>query len=41
MKLHVRPFLASVLAAAAGLAFGTQAFAQTDPLPSWNEYLCV
>jgi phosphoglycolate phosphatase-like HAD superfamily hydrolase len=33
MKLHVRLLLASVLAA----ALGTQAFAQTDPLPSWND----
>ena len=37
MKLIVRFLLASVLAAAAGLAFGTQAFAQIDPLPSWND----
>jgi phosphoglycolate phosphatase-like HAD superfamily hydrolase len=29
--------LASALAAMAGLAFGTQALAQTDPLPSWSD----
>jgi len=39
IKLHVRLLLASVLAAAAGLTFSTQALAQTDPLPSWNDGL--
>ena len=36
VKLHVRVLL--VFALAAGVAFdpGTQAFAQTDPLPTWN-----
>jgi hypothetical protein len=33
MTLLVRILLAFVVAA----AFGTQAFAQTDPLPSWND----
>jgi haloacid dehalogenase-like hydrolase len=32
-----RVFLASVLALAAGLAIGSPAFAQTDPLPSWTD----
>jgi hypothetical protein len=32
----LRSALSTVLAAAA-LAIGTQAHAQTDPLPSWNE----
>jgi hypothetical protein len=29
--------LVSVLAVVADLAFSTQAVAQTDPLPSWND----
>ena len=33
MTVPVRVLLAFVLAA----VFGTQAFAQTDPLPSWND----
>jgi hypothetical protein len=37
IKSHVRLLLASALAAVAGLAFGTQALAQTDPLPSWSD----
>ena len=37
IKSHVRLLLASALAAVAGLAFGTQSLAQTDPLPSWND----
>jgi phosphoglycolate phosphatase-like HAD superfamily hydrolase len=35
--MRARLLLASLLAVAAGLAFGTQALAQTDPLPSWND----
>jgi len=37
MKLHARPLLASLFAAALSLALGTRALAQTDPLPSWND----
>jgi len=37
MKSQRRIFLASAVAFAAGLAFGAPAFAQTDPLPSWND----
>jgi phosphoglycolate phosphatase-like HAD superfamily hydrolase len=37
MRLHVPRFLASGLAVALGLALCTQALAQTDPLPSWND----
>jgi len=37
MKLHFTHFLVSVIAAAAGLTLATQALAQTDPLPSWND----
>jgi phosphoglycolate phosphatase-like HAD superfamily hydrolase len=37
MRSHPRIFSVSVLALAAGLAFGTAALAQTDPLPSWND----
>jgi haloacid dehalogenase-like hydrolase len=37
MKLHAPRFAACVIAAIAGLAFGTQVLAQTDPLPSWND----
>jgi phosphoglycolate phosphatase-like HAD superfamily hydrolase len=37
MRVRLRGCLASVLFFAAGLAFGTRALAQTDPLPSWNE----
>jgi phosphoglycolate phosphatase-like HAD superfamily hydrolase len=37
IKLHLRLLLASLLATVAGLALGTQALAQTDPLPSWND----
>ncbi|HYQ92765.1 MAG TPA: HAD family hydrolase [Candidatus Competibacteraceae bacterium] len=37
MKAYVYLFFAAVLAVTAGLALGTQALAQTDPLPSWNE----
>jgi len=37
IKLQVRLLVASALAAIAGLAFGAQALAQTDPLPSWND----
>jgi hypothetical protein len=37
MRSHLRIFFASVLALAAGLAFGTRALAQSDPLPSWND----
>lgn len=36
-ELHARLLLVSVLAALAGFAFSTQAVAQTDPLPSWND----
>ena len=32
-----RVFLASIVALAAGLAIGSPAFAQTDPLPSWTD----
>jgi phosphoglycolate phosphatase-like HAD superfamily hydrolase len=37
MKSHVRVLLAFVLAAKVGLAPSPQAFAQTDPLASWND----
>ena len=37
MRSPRRRFLASVLALAAGLAFGSPALAQSDPLPSWND----
>ena len=37
MNGKLRQLLVPVLAAVAGLAFVAQAFAQTDPLPSWNE----
>ena len=37
MKLHVCVFLGFGFAAAIGLASGTRAFAQTDPLSSWND----
>jgi hypothetical protein len=37
MKLHVRLLLTLLLAAVGSLASGTQALAQTDPLPSWND----
>jgi haloacid dehalogenase-like hydrolase len=37
MRPGRRIFLFSALAFAAGLAFGTSALAQTDPLPSWND----
>lgn len=37
MRSHLWRFLASVLALAAGLTFGAPAFAQSDPLPSWND----
>jgi phosphoglycolate phosphatase-like HAD superfamily hydrolase len=37
MRFQLRVLLASVLALAASLAFGTRALAETDPLPSWNE----
>ena len=37
MRSTLRRTLACVLALAAGLTFGTPAFAQTDPLPSWND----
>src|SRR6516165_1141775 len=37
MKLHGRLLLTLLLAAVGGLAFGTKALAQTDPLPSWND----
>jgi hypothetical protein len=36
MKPYIHRLLASVLALAVGLALGTPALAQTDPLPSWN-----
>jgi len=37
MKRKARHPLVLALAVVAGLAFGTQVLAQTDPLPSWNE----
>jgi phosphoglycolate phosphatase-like HAD superfamily hydrolase len=37
MKFHLRIFLASMIALAVSLAVGTQAFCQSDPLPSWND----
>src|SRR5215813_608718 len=37
MKWKARHPRVLSLAVVAGLAFGTQALAQTDPLPSWNE----
>jgi len=37
MRSRFRIFLAWVLALAAGLAYATQALAQADPLPSWND----
>jgi hypothetical protein len=37
MQFHRRIIFASLLALAAGLALGTCAFAETDPLPSWND----
>ena len=37
MRIHRHIFLAAVLAFAAGVAFGTRALAETDPLPSWND----
>jgi len=37
MNGKLRQLLVPVLTAVAGLAFVAQAFAQTDPLPSWNE----
>ncbi|MGA7981566.1 MAG: HAD family hydrolase [Chromatiaceae bacterium] len=37
MRSHLRIFLASVLALATGLAFGTRALAESDPLHSWND----
>jgi len=37
MRSHLRILMASVLASAAALAVGAQAFAQTDPLASWSE----
>ncbi|MGB8433508.1 MAG: HAD family hydrolase, partial [Burkholderiales bacterium] len=37
MRSLRRRFLGSVLALAAGLAFGSPALAQSDPLPSWND----
>jgi hypothetical protein len=37
MKSHVRFPLASLLVVATGLSIGTQALAQTDRLPSWND----
>jgi len=37
MKLHGRLLLTLLLAAVGGLAFGTKALAQTDPLPSWSD----
>ncbi|MFG1418414.1 HAD family hydrolase [Xanthobacter sp. V0B-10] len=36
MELHRRDFAALLIGAAAGLAAGTPAGAQDDPLPSWN-----
>jgi len=36
VKLHVRVLLAFVLAAGVAFDSGTQALAQTDPLPTWN-----
>ncbi len=37
MKWHFRVLFVFVLAATVGLAPGTRALAQTDPLPSWND----
>jgi DMSO/TMAO reductase YedYZ molybdopterin-dependent catalytic subunit len=37
IKRRVHLLLASLLAAAAALAFSRQALAQTDPMPSWND----
>jgi hypothetical protein len=37
MKSQVRLPLASLLTVATGLSIGTQALAQTDPVPSWND----
>lgn len=37
MRIRLCCFLASVLALATVLGFSTSAFAQTDPLPSWND----
>jgi phosphoserine phosphatase len=37
MIYPLRIFLVSLLALAAGIALGTPAFAETDPLPSWND----
>lgn len=36
MKVQVRVLLVFVLVMAVGFGLGTQALAQTDPLPSWN-----
>jgi len=37
MKVHLRVFLAGLVAFATGLAVVTRALAETDPLPSWND----
>ncbi len=37
MKRSMLPMVAGLLVLAASLALGGQAFAQTDPLPSWND----
>jgi hypothetical protein len=37
VKLHVRVLLVFVLAAGIAFDSGTQAFAQIDPLPTWND----
>src|SRR5271155_3769097 len=37
MKSHLRFLLAFALTAVVGLVPGTQAVAQTDPLPAWND----
>jgi len=37
MRIHLRIFLASLLTLIASLALGPAAFAENDPLPSWND----
>ena len=37
IKSYIHLFFAAVLAITTGLALGTPALAQTDPLPSWND----
>jgi hypothetical protein len=37
MRSPLRIYLTSVVALAAGLAFGARALAETDPLPPWND----